>query len=513
MGLLDNFMPGESYGIPNTDTGMQGILGGSNPLFNIGMSILANNQGHYGAFGPAVGSGAMQGIQNTQQARQMAQRKQLIDMQIAEQQRKQAADKAYSEALSNSIKPASQVPNMSFMDANNQVMQGQGLLDTNPTDVTNPQSLPQKPQSDYQWVPTAPTFDRQAMLNSVLSNPNISGEQKFATFQALQKDNSPIKVGKGETLLNPTTYQPVYTAPNEPKYQIAPNGTVIDLNNPDTTKNYAAPKFEKFDTGSAISGGYIDPVTGTFKPTLSMAKSLTPGERQQAAQNAANDAANGGITPDAIDAAAARYRLDGTIPPMGMGKAAVAIRAQILNRAAAMDAAEGVSGVDARTAQVTNKAGAGALGQLTKQRTMISAFEKNANANADMALNLSNQVDRTGIPLFNAWKQAGQKAITGNVPLSQFNAANQTFVNEYAKIMSGSMGNTPVSDAARAHANEMLSTAQTKEQYAGVVQTLKQEMGNRIQGLDDETTTLKASMAPQKKSVITTGGWSAKKVQ
>ena len=52
--------------------------------------------------------------------------------------------------------------------------------------------------------------------------------------------------------------------------------------------------------------------------------------------------------------------------------------------------------------------------------------------------------------------------------------------------MSGSMGNTAVSDSARAHAHGMLATVQTKESYAGVMATLNKEMNNRIKGLDDE---------------------------
>lgn len=248
MGLLDSFMPGDygsgqdgGYGSTpmNTgyNTGMQGLLSGNNPLFNIGMGILANNYGHYGAFGPAIGKGVQQGIQDTQTANQLAQRKKIFDLQMQEQQRKQAQEKAYGDAISKAFIPASTSPNMGFMDANNQAMQGQSAP-VNPTDIANPQALPTA-QPDYQWNQQAPaSFDKQAMLNAVLSDPNIDGQQKFATFQAMQKDNTPIKLGKGESLLDPTTYKQLATAPNEPKYQIAPNGQVIDMNNPDTSKTY-----------------------------------------------------------------------------------------------------------------------------------------------------------------------------------------------------------------------------------------------------------------------------------
>jgi hypothetical protein len=82
---MANLMPGEWANIPggpNTPMGggmlgggMQGLLGGNNPLFNIGLGILANNYGNYGAFGPAIGRGVQQGIQQTQQATQFEQQR------------------------------------------------------------------------------------------------------------------------------------------------------------------------------------------------------------------------------------------------------------------------------------------------------------------------------------------------------------------------------------------------------------------------------------------------------
>lgn len=65
MGLLDNI--------------------GENQLLNIGLGILANNTGNYGAFGPAVGKGGLQGIQATQQAQLLALQKKLSELQMQRQ--------------------------------------------------------------------------------------------------------------------------------------------------------------------------------------------------------------------------------------------------------------------------------------------------------------------------------------------------------------------------------------------------------------------------------------------
>lgn len=97
MGLLDSFMAGETGGMPDggygatpINNGMNGLLSGSNPLFNIGLGILANNQGHYGAFGPAFGMGAQQGIQNTQNAQSLALKNKLYGIQAQQEQQKNA---------------------------------------------------------------------------------------------------------------------------------------------------------------------------------------------------------------------------------------------------------------------------------------------------------------------------------------------------------------------------------------------------------------------------------------
>lgn len=218
------------------------------------------------------------------------------------------------------------------------------------------------------------------------------------------------------------------------------------------------------------------------------------GENGRQATRMSQESAVGGaegFSPAAIDNAAARYNLDGTLPPMGMGKAGSQGRQAILNRAAEL--AGGASGTDQRAGQLDNKATAAALTKVSAQKNMVASFEKTANANADLALGLSDRVDRTNINIFNRWLQSGRTG-TGSVEAAQFNAANQTFMNEYAKIMSGSMGNTAVSDAARKHAEEMISTAQSKDQYAGVMRTLKTEMGNRMKGFEDQETELRTKL-------------------
>lgn len=206
------------------------------------------------------------------------------------------------------------------------------------------------------------------------------------------------------------------------------------------------------------------------------------------------------LTDEAIDRAAARYRTDGTLPPnLGRGAQSSANTAKILNKAAELAAADGKTAEAERIQQLSNKSDASALTQLSKQEAMTAAFEKNAVSNAKIALDMSAKVGRTGVPVLNRWIVAGMKDVAGDPDVAKFHAANETFVNEYSKIMSGSMGNTAVSDSLRREVHTMLSTANTPEQYKQVVGQMQLEMQNRMKGFsaqrDEITTRMSGSSA------------------
>ena len=199
-------------------------------------------------------------------------------------------------------------------------------------------------------------------------------------------------------------------------------------------------------------------------------------------------------TPETIDQLAQRYRLDGTLPPAGMGASGNLVRARIINRAADMARAEGSTGESERIRQVGFKANQQALGQLEKQRNLVLAFEKNALANADIALAQSEKVDRVGSPAIDRWLQAGQKSVAGDVEVAKLDAAIRTFVNEYAKVTSSVTGGGVTSDTARREIDELLKSSMTKGQVRGVIELMKREMKNRELAYAKQVDELKASM-------------------
>lgn len=423
----------------------------------------------YGSALPYLGKAFLGGMQSSQGVYDQAMKDYMMAQQIKEFKDKEAEKKAWETLKPNLYTTTPAVTQ--------EVTQAGGYAPAQ-TEVSADQVSPnfglvKQPDitKQVEVSPAKQELNQAALEKFVLENP--TNEQAKAVLQNIKamkdiaaKERKTITVNG--VVLDANTMQPLYTAPQEPIIKTFREGAK------DVTKQWNT-KTQSWDT---LATGEA------FKPT-------TQAE----------------INPDAIKYAASIYRQTGVMPALGQGSSG--IRTAILTEAALQNKAEGKTTVEGATDLVSNKASATAIAQLQKQKTMVGAFEKNATKNADIALKLSEQTDRTGVPVFNSWIQAGQKGITGNPTVSAFNAANETFVNEYAKIMSGSMGNTPVSDAARAHAHDMLSTAQTKDQYKAVINVLRQEMGNRMAGFDEELVAAKEGLkGTSKKSESQAGGLS-----
>jgi hypothetical protein len=255
------------------------------------------------------------------------------------------------------------------------------------------------------------------------------------------------------------------------------------------------PLYNQNETGAVLDqfGGALDASGPLAKSTIGLRNAQAGEASAKAAlvraQVPSADGTVGGVSPAALDAAAARYNVDGTLPPLGLGKDGASLRRMVLNRAAEL--ATGTDPTAQRVNQLDAGAARSALGQLSKSQAMSAAFEQTANANANLALGLSKLNDRTGVPMLNAGLQAWRTG-SGSPEATQFAAANETFVNEYAKIMSGGMGNGPVSDAARSKAHDLLTTSMTPAQYEGNVKLLQTEMANRMKGFEDQSASLRA---------------------
>ena len=198
------------------------------------------------------------------------------------------------------------------------------------------------------------------------------------------------------------------------------------------------------------------------------------------------------LTDEGVSLAAEQYITDNKMVTMGRGQAAAVNRTKIVNKAAELLAERGIDQSEVPSLRIELEATKSSWKQLKKQYVSIAAFEKTAFLNADLAVK-AGQVDfSTGVPILNAIANKGKQHVMGSAAYSVFNAANETFVTEYAKIMSGSMGNTPLSDQAVNHAHDMLNVAMAEGQYEAVVDILKRDMDNRMKGFDDQLESIRA---------------------
>jgi hypothetical protein len=203
---------------------------------------------------------------------------------------------------------------------------------------------------------------------------------------------------------------------------------------------------------------------------------------------AGDDSALDGQT---IDLLAGRYLKDGTLPPMGMGKAAAANRSAILKAASAKAKELGINADDLVAGTVSVKAGASALQKVAGTTELIRASEQTVEKNLQIALRLSHKVGGpTGVPVFNRWIQSGRKNIAGDADVAALNQAVGTVADEYAKVMTttNGAGAGMTSDSARNEAYKRINAAMTPQQLEAVVGVMRQEMQNRLQSYQETQT-------------------------
>lgn len=278
--------------------------------------------------------------------------------------------------------------------------------------------------------------------------------------------------------------------PDAPEYQAFDNGGVFNKQ----TGKWDQPNQPKTEFGWTRSpDGSLSPIKGG---------PADPAYKQQVNPKAfvinTGVGAGGGLSQDGLDLAAQQYRMTQTLPPLGMGSAAAGLRMKVINRAAELAKAEGNDAEATVLDAAGYKANSQALNQLAKQRTMVGSFEKTFHKNIDVMEKLLPKVGQGGMPVANRWINAGRRAVAGDPDVAAFNTALQTVQAEYAKIMSGSMGNTPISDSARHHAEELINSAQTPQQLAAVIKVLRQDAQNRMSGFEEEGAQLRKTMSGDK---------------
>lgn len=336
----------------------------------------------------------------------------------------------------------------------------------------------------------------------------LTGDKAAGVFQQLQQNPASwIQVKNNLQQMGQTVQQQIEA--RTPKLQtimLGGKSQLVDMN-PNTTATGAGMTFDHTVTPDTIANNATSIRTTGMNNATSTANNRA---------TIAKDYNLAGIGPDGkpidggglldqptIANAAARYNMDGTLPPnLGRGAQGPREIAAILKEASAQAAARGDTPEAQRIAQLQNKSNAGALNKLTTQQQLIGSFEKNFNKNADIALELSAKTDNTGVPIVNKWVNVGKRAITGDPELAAFDASVKATVNEYAKIVGGGTGGGATAQGEVTKIEGLLSAAQTREQVASVLNLMKRETANRMQAFEDQKGELTSSMNRNKPAPV-----------
>lgn len=197
-------------------------------------------------------------------------------------------------------------------------------------------------------------------------------------------------------------------------------------------------------------------------------------------------AAAAAVTPDQMAAMVQSYKLTGDIPA-GVGRGGPVFAGKFYAAVAADATANGTE--DSPLAIKANKlalqANGAALKQTSNQLAATTSYLSTMNKNIDQARALAHAIDFGDLKAFNAAEAAYLKG-TSDPRYAKYNVFFDAIGNEYAKLKSGSLGNSPVSDSARREAFGILSPIIGVSGVDGVFDAIKQEGDNRVSSLAEQ---------------------------
>lgn len=198
------------------------------------------------------------------------------------------------------------------------------------------------------------------------------------------------------------------------------------------------------------------------------------------------------VTDQSLQFMADTYRTTGKFPA-NVGRNLL-LQGKILDKVAADAAASGdtAGSIAARSAAL--KANGQALDQNTKLEAVTTSYYNTLDKNLTKLQELQGKVDTSGIPLVNKVYRAWQQNVSGSPDVAAYVTYLNSAASEFAKIQSGSLGNAPVSDAARKHADEIINKFMSAGQIGAVVDAMRGEGNNRLSSIRDEGQAIRGAL-------------------
>jgi len=253
--------------------------------------------------------------------------------------------------------------------------------------------------------------------------------------------------------------------------------------------NATAPKPSEINVGNKKIFIDLNPNSRTFKQEVAPAQTMsaTPGEilrHQDAMARLAAESATGQLTPESIDLAAQLYAQTGTLPPLGIGKAAAGLKTQILNRASELTMGGGTSAADAASKLINTKQDVQSQAKAVKdfstglQSRQVTSFNTAIDHLATMD-KLADALTNNDVKIFNTVANAFARQ-TGSPAPTNFDTAKTIVASEVAKAVSGS--SMALKD--REEIRDQILAARSPEQLKGATDTLKKLLGGQLNSLN-----------------------------
>lgn len=195
-----------------------------------------------------------------------------------------------------------------------------------------------------------------------------------------------------------------------------------------------------------------------------------------------------GLDPTAASFYAQQILAGGQMPALGMGKAAAKARQQIMDQVAKTAGAKGLDGTDLAKQVAHYKAGQKQVGTLETQLGTTQQNEQTALLNGQQFMDRSAELPgQTQLPILNSIVQTAQRhlPVPGHDTIAAMDAAWNTFVNEYAKVISGTpSGGGVLSDSARHEAMRIMQGNYSLSQKTAAFDQMKADMANRLTAMN-----------------------------
>jgi hypothetical protein len=240
---------------------------------------------------------------------------------------------------------------------------------------------------------------------------------------------------------------------------------------------------------------------------LGAAAAASRGNLKVAQDRLAAELSTGNLTPATVDFIAETYRQTGTLPPLGMGPRAAALRSKVLERAAELSMAGNVSAADAAASVKGNKAELAGLtaGQRTAgtQIANVQIAANEANKMIEVAKPYVAAVNPTDYPMLNA---AGNYVArnTGDANVVGLATSLNSLVNVYARAINP-RGVATVSD--KNHAREIINTAMSSGQLNEAFKVMGLEMNAALASGPETRAAMRPGAKPAAAAAPAAGGF------